>query len=77
MRSGVQCEESREEVVLGNVMREQMVVMLSDCGGLDSRICRQLCHHPNYRGFPHWEAGQTHEIATPSLSPDRFLLLDR
>jgi hypothetical protein len=35
MRSGVQCEESREEVALGDVMGEKM---LSDGGGLDFRI---------------------------------------
>lgn len=45
MRSGVQCEESREEVVLGDVMREQMVAMLSDGKGPDCLICRQVCFY--------------------------------
>ena len=59
MRSGVQYEEGREEVVLGDVMREQRLAMLSDGGGLDSRIWRQLGFYPpktDYRGFPYWEA---------------------
>lgn len=45
MRSGVQCEESREEVVLGDVMREQMVAMLSDGEGPECLICRQVCFY--------------------------------
>ena len=38
-------EESREEVVLGDVMREQMAAMLSDGEGPDWLICRQVCFY--------------------------------
>jgi hypothetical protein len=70
MRSGVQCEESREEVVLGDVMREQAIAMLSDGGRLDSRVGGRIrfCYSKtDHRGLPYWEAEQTCRIPTLSF----------